>query len=424
LENARDTLTRLGLYYPSDKSLAVILSYIKDHAGDSETFFNRPIGMEDPPELIGLGEEKVRDTIKYYTDFELRQFYNISDDRLFGRQLLKYIVDNSKERFWSTENNRCNNDDLLDVVNVEPRGNMEKNDKENPFVSFGGLKDRACYSLEELFFSFREIDDIFRFSNPDNIPKQNPVPDFPISSMKTLREIISSLQKYNKISGNIGKELITKIDIGLKLVDESKILANALTKEYLSKTPDEQVIIRDYLIWLFLFGMYNRYWEGPGHEWPHQWNDTRETCTTVKRDFNVQQFAIPSFNDFIDNLVKTNGPLADWIIRLKRVKYDWTSGQALIPRYTGDITIPLGQRLDLLYGIVTQTLNNNYCQADASDATTQSSFFYLTKILGYTLEQFNQFIEGYLRVKQEPFNPSKFTTTGHIEPGTKGIKFE
>jgi hypothetical protein len=251
----------------------------------------------------------------------------------------------------------------------------------------------------------------FRFFNPDNGP------DFSVYSIRQLSELLRN-SNPKESAKTLVLELLKKIDKGLKIISDSNRRLLSYRSDYESMTPDEQNLVLRYFAWLFIFGMYSRYLNGPPEKYPSLFTYREDTCVQDQRSLVAQQNSI----DFQDNIIQPSkkmkfkdGTLYDWIINLPRIRYDWSSGYLSVGVFTGDPNVvSLGERKDLIYPILIATFGSNYCQSATADIAIQCSYVYLTKVFGYSLQDFNQLIRGYLKDERQPdFVPSQFRETGH-----------
>jgi hypothetical protein len=242
---------------------------------------------------------------------------------------------------------------------------------------------------------------------------------------------------------NLPSLLLAKIDQGLAYFSNSVSRMKRLSSDYQSMPPQEQSLVRRYFAWMFTFGMYNRYWKGPGTEWPKQFHFSFDKCTQDQRDLISQISGVAFLDEFINPSAKYkfgDGTLQDWIINLPRIRYEWLTGYASLATFTGDTNVRVSQRNDLIYTAILRTLDQELCESELSDVTVQSSFVYLTKVIGLSLGELNKLINEYLqeesdrfnikngkqltKITQEPFNPTDFSATEHEIPEITNVEFD
>lgn len=86
----------------------------------------------------------------------------------------------------------------MNVMSGDHHGEMKKDNFTNPTLSYGVSKNYNCYQVEELIGSWREDDNNFHFRVSDWIKGDTNPRDFPIDSIKQLRELLESAPKeYN-----------------------------------------------------------------------------------------------------------------------------------------------------------------------------------------------------------------------------------
>jgi len=404
----------------------IVTSYILSIVKWIDPVLTRPNELNDPPEIFGMDDEEALITLTKYTDKELERFYDMSGISFFSDSRddrIEDIIKQSRKGLrWTRSHKICSNGDLLEIIDIAPRYSII-NDKKNKeyrdkiWLSYGTPRNHACYSIDELIESFRvdSEDNLFHFHNPDGSS------DFNIYSMKLLssylKELIGMMVTNRRASM---KQLVSIIDNGIISIRQSNKRIEKYAMDYQSMTPDEQNLVLQYFAWLFVFGMYNRYWKGPPNEYPNLFNyNPDDKCTQEQRELVSQFAAEPLFNDILKKargyLLNNSSSLYDWIINLPRIRYDWSSNDYYISLSGQETeTTDIANRNDLIYSMIIKTLQGNYCESALSDIAIQSSYAYLTKAIKLSLQQFNQLIRQYLKDNRQPdFIPSQFKATGH-----------
>jgi hypothetical protein len=329
------------------------------------------------------------------------------------------IVIQSKSLSWGFKDKHCDNLEGIDIVELEPRKKMR-----TKRLSYGTPRNYSCYSVDELLTSFNWSLGQFSFANPDNKPPDQLIDDFSIDSMKQLSLLLDGKPEYT--------QLYSRIQLGLIEVTAGKQLLSKLKQTLGTMSAQDIIIIKRYLIWLFLFGMYNRYWKGPGHPWPKRFNyNEADTCKQETREEIVQKnskFFFKTIEEADKHIINktTKETLGTWLKLIPRVKYSWTStslNDGNIAKPINNDQEPIDKRLDLIYPVILLTSKGVYCQSDTSDIATQGGFFYYINLFNVNLEGFNHAINEYLGVKQDPLDPIDFSITGHVEAGTVGETF-
>ena len=378
-----------NLRTPQDK-----VNYFIDHIGAYRPVFARPANIPAPPVLAGKNKKQIKSTLEPYTIKEIVDAYEPMGNWNTRKELINLIHEEGQDvgSKWSWRHRHCNNDDTMNIMDVEPHGQMNKDDPNDPTLSYGVRGNYRCYQAAELIGSWREDpeDHIFHFRVPDwtktAIDKTNNQPliqDFPIESIRQLRELLRTIP-----AGYNVRELVTKVNDGLAAAANATVLMRRLMNEYNAKSEQEKGIIRLYLVWLFVYGMWMRFWKGPGYEWPVGWVEGGgggDRCETGRRDEHI----------FIQNAVKTAivleyekyPGLKQWIESLPLVDYNFRSGEAKIA--TGGATN--------IVTILNKIQLGDFCMAHGSDLILKTSYYLIARILGLTNEgQFNQFIESLL----------------------------
>ena len=166
---------------------------------------------------------------------------------------------------------------------------------------------------------------------------------------------------------------------------------------------EDQQLVQDYILWLFLLGMYMRFWKGPGFAFPMQWVEGgggAERCELKVRDDNTGMM----FGTRTALLEGASPDLEKWLLSLPRVRYDFRTG-----------AVAAGQ--ETINFVVEEAQAGNFCLADASDHMLRTSYYYALKILNMSNEDFNTFLRETLQIPTQPvFDPTRVTGTGHTDP--------
>ena len=211
---------KLGLIIINDMSDSAqgILRYVINDISEINFILQRPANLEDPPEIMGMKDEEATKILRQYTDRELYTFYDIPICFMDHAERIRRIILNSKRKTWRLESRICSNDNLLEINQQVPRKELNKDDSQNRFFSYGTPRNHACYSTEELNTSFRYTQGgVFRFFNPDNGP------DFPIYSIRQLRDLLGEYIIRCIHKGDAAERLLAKIDEGVRYATRSII---------------------------------------------------------------------------------------------------------------------------------------------------------------------------------------------------------
>ena len=373
------------------------IKYFIDEITKYDQVFARNDAVLAPPILTGKTKDQIRNILAVYTMKELVDAYEPMGIWRNRGELIDIIREEGRGgSTWSWRHRWCNNDDTRNLIEGEFHGDMNKDDPTNPTLSYGVQKNYRCYQMFELEESFREIDDIFHFAVPDYIDPKSGVKgiidpttgallikDFPIESIRQLRTLLRNAPIRYKVI-----PLLAKVDQGLEAANNAVILMRRLRTQYEAMDDASKYIIRLYLSWLFVFGMWLRYWNGPGNPWPTRWMDgggQNELCEGARRDEHT--FIQQSIRTAIIEAYEKDPELQQWIEALPLVDYNFRSGEPAIA--TGGVTT--------IKTILDNIQLGNFCIPHGSDLILRTSYFLINRILGFnTVPEFNNFINEML----------------------------
>ena len=369
------------------------IRYFIEEVANYEPILARQPNLPPPPVMAGRNVEQVRTTLAPYTLREIIDTYEPTGVWRTRDDLIRLIqIEGRGGARWGWRHRWCTNDDTLNVLEAEPHGEIDKENPADPTLSYGVPRNYRCYQAAELAMSWREDPDdkIFHFRVPDwtkgaidKITGQPLVQDFPTESIRQLRELLQTPPPGYNV-----RDLAEKVEEGLAAATNAARAIRRLQAEYQAMAPDQQYLVRLYLSWLFVYGMWMRFWRGPGHPWPVGWVEGgggAERCEGGRRDEHV----------FIQNSVRTaimesyeqHPNLKQWIEALPLVDYNFRTGEAQMA--TGGVT----RIIDILNRIQL----GDFCLAHGSDLILKTSYYLIARLLGFTTEaDFNTFIEGML----------------------------
>ena len=383
--------THLPLTIPIDK-----IKYFVKEITQYEPVLARAPNIIPPPMLIGQTIPQINNMLSVYTLKELVDAYEPTGT-WFDRQTLIDTIANEARgggSRWSWRHRYCNNDDTINILMGELHSEVNKDDPNDPTLSYGVQKNYRCYQVSELTAAFREYDGGFRFRVPDWTPNLverpqtiNPttraplIADFPIESIHQLQQLLRTPPPGYNVT-----ELVDKIFEGLNTNIDAVRRLRAFKTQYNAFTPEQQYLARLYLAWLFIYGMRMRFWKGPGFPWPTFAVNVLDAivrqqehrCSPEDRDEHsfIQQ-AIRTV--FLETYEK-DPALRRWIESLPEVRYNFTTGEAYINAN------PIVRLLDDL------TLGN-VCQGVAGDHVTETAYFLITRMFNIgQKEMFDAFI--------------------------------
>lgn len=393
MNNVRDLIIRYGMTYKlnelTEKNFDVFY-YFMDMIVDYEPVLTRAHAAPVPIlNLEQLGIAWITQQLAIYTIDEIADVYEPQGTWFNRNGFIEELKQSySAEPRWSWRNRHCNNNRMFNVLEGELRANINKNDLNNPTVSYGVVGNYACYQVAELEASFREdVNGVFQFFNPDWSPVNNVVEKvFPTASMRQLRDLLDNRTNDSPAISALHDKIVQ----GLAALAATTELVRKLRDEYNRMDPfGHQMIVKTYFVWLFLYGMWLRFWKGPGQPWPLKWGEGIGTdrCTAGTRDSNVviQQGVHYSILQHADSYPG----LTTWLNALPLVDYNFSTGEARLAT-EGATTIK---------EILDTVAQGRFCLANASDLVLRTAYFLITGILDIrTEEAFNKLLQDYIDI--------------------------
>ena len=361
-----------------------------------------PIVARSPTQVNIILNSNFNRLRELYTKHKL-QFNDIFNDPNILRQLgnkfnitgdignFDEFIEAYMTKKWRWQHEVCNNDHTLNVLENELHGDVNKEDANDPTLSYGIYDNYSCYQVSELVASWdRDDNNIFRFIVPDwmantidPITGNLSMEEFSIDSILQLQQLIQNAP----IGYNV-EDLAVKIREGLEAADEATRVLRRLRLEYNNMTTDYQHIIRLYLGWLFIYSMWMRFWKGPGYRWPTGWVERGlgpERCTEGIRDENIlmQQ----SVHAVIVEAYEKDELLKSWIEELPLFDYNFQNGDTKIA--TGEF--------NRIKNILDQIQLGDFCMGLGSELILNTAYPLIINILDlHDNQAFNEFINTML----------------------------
>ena len=369
--------TRANLRTPRDK-----IKYFIKEILNYEPILTRAANTLPPPLLTGRTRNQITNMLSVYTLKEIVDAYEPEGTWSNRDELIETIALEARGGSrWSWRHSYCNNDDTLNILEVEPHGKVDKGDPTDPTLSYGVQKNYRCYQLSELAATFTDYDGAFIFRVPDwtapgpNRPTQiDPttgaplISEFPLESIRQLQQLLQ-----NPPPGYNVNTLTAKIQEGLAVNTEANMRVRALKAQYDKFTPEQQYLAKLYLVWLFVYGMWMRFWKGPGFPWPTfrvdvldaRAREREQRCSPEDRDEHsfIQQAIRTAFVETYEK----DRTLRTWIESLPAVRYNFRNGDAHIN------TEPISHLLDRL-------MLGGECQGFAGDDVAQTGYYLITRM--------------------------------------------
>lgn len=286
---------------------------------------------------------------------------------------------------------KCRNDDTNNLIDDIPHGKINK--IKNRTYAYGPYDNQNCYQEDELEASFFEDSEgQFHFYVPDGTI----IKEFPAKSMYQLFDLTGNEQLKDKIKYGLSKinivdqEIYNYINIYNSFNDSDKRVFDRSSQD----TEREGQVYSDkqwatiYLVWLFLFSMWVRFWKGPGNPYPHK-NHSVEYCVPANRDNNVI-LQLNVRNAILENVPKE---VKEWIEILPLIKFDWKNRDVVEVKNKGSLELTINQIAD-----------GKYCEGIAGDNLSATAYMLLIKFFGLT--DINPFVNQWM---SQVFNIEKQT---------------
>ena len=374
---------------------------------------SRSRDIRPPPNLIGMNIEASRQALYPYTDMEILVAYDLPLDGNYDRSSLIAIAaaqGRKGETRWFFRDTRCAELDRTIVVTGETLAETLKDkDPDDPIIAFGTVYGYRCFLTAELEATFRlDKERGFLFEAPDWTKGKEYPREFTLDEIRDLLPLL----RFDPRHWNIFADLINKINEGIAWNNDALRRIMQFRQHYQGLPPDQQLLVRKYIAWLFLIGMWLRFWRGPGHRFPERWMEGRigdELCERQIRDENVKR----QFNERTNIILAMPNPgklpqgqLEQWVLSWPRIRYNFNNDQA---------TVGI-EKIDF---IVQKTQEGKFCVAEASEHFLSTGYFYAINVLGLDIKGFNQWLKSpeiLNRPDQPDFDPTRVTRTGHTDP--------
>lgn len=326
----------------------------------------------------------LKEKLEQYTSQEIIDAFDLNELNLYRRSdILQKIRGEITNNYWFLEHTKCRNDDSITIITMEKYGELDKNDLNDPIVSYGNRFKYDCYPLSELVTSFREYDGDFKFKIPDK------------NDEFTLREIIELAALVETMPNSDNKtEFFRAFEKGFAFDMELKNKLKIIRTKYSKFNPDEQYLIKLFFSWLFLYGMWMRFWKGPGYPYPimriHNIYDEAERnkqqrCSPAERDQHsfIQQHML----SIIRETIEKDKNLNNWINDISLVQYNFSTKKSTL-------------RDRSLKDYLDQFILGEECMGYGGDYIIETAYYYIKELLiekNADIDQnFNNFINEML----------------------------
>jgi len=404
--------------------------------------------IEDGRVLPPLLDPPYTTELRLYTDRQLLDRFEVYEPWSSRAHLLSIIRDqiDDGDKEWRLARKHCRNLDKINIIEGEPRGQLDMHDEADPVLSYGTLVHYDCYFVSELMASFREdAEQGFRFINPDASGTQN---DFTRASISNLAELLEKLVLKGGPSKAVYKLLLDKVRHGQELGNIDARMMAKMTAKVQAMTAEQRQALNGYLVRLFLMGMTGRFWKGPGHEWPHDWIEPRRAehnlirCTAIERESRIQaeKMLLDTIRQGLGPIGISGGkpmendptatvPFLDWVLWLPVISYKWKDGKLAIGRAGKDApddpNAPAANANTLWYYVELAITRQAYCLGDLSNKLTETAYAYLINFNGWDDAALNVYLRQVLERPDQPdFISTEMNSSGHVDPQAEQPEFE
>ena len=347
----------------------------------------RPPNFPLPPPLVGLSLDEAQNLLYSYTDKELLASYPIPDIWKKRSNLVNLIFENYRGPVWRTVVDDCRNDDTFNIIEDELHGAINKHNYLDPTFSYGTYHNYRCYQASELLASFYEDETGFHLNVPDWINPMlgigrvgSELREFPAKSMVQLIEQIQE-GPVNQLL----QSLIEKINLGLSKIDLVQEELNQNIQVYESFSESEKQWATIYLVWLFLFSMWMRFWKGPGYPYPYT-TRSEEYCEPPTRDEHIiLQLYVR------DPLLERAGEkVIEWVKQLPIIKFDWKTPNIIQVQQQGTLETTL-----------LKVQEGKECQGIAGDTLSATAYGLIKYMFNYDDIRLNEFVNKWTLLVNE-----------------------
>lgn len=379
-DNYLEIANEYGTLIPSNLSPEESKNFVQQEISTYQNVFSRKqIAFPSINFLKQKGKNDFFEALSVFTSQELIENYEPRSSFSNRSELFEVLYEDLQgaERWSLLKSSFAKNDDDIHPIYGCPRKEIDKNDQDDPTISYGKMRNYDCYQISELINSFNDYDGTFIFRRPDYYLREEKY--FPISSITQLQ----SLLKYSKDSRF--SALLEKIDYGIKRLHDAREKIASLSQEYKIFNEKEKKIVELYLTWVFCFGMWMRFWKCPGSPWPVK---QIHGVSVQERDEHViiQSLVYRKIKEDFRNNIK----LKNWIDNLQIIHFDISSDEEprcaayTIKDYAKDV-----KRGDEIRG----------CMGFGADHFVKSAYYYITEMLEKKEgKRFNDFINEKIKI--------------------------
>lgn len=388
LNNINELINRYGIVLPNRKNM--VNDFI-DQILDYKSLFLRSPDLPYPLNLSQYTRKETEQALASYTTKELAYAYE-PVDRWKNRTYLIRIIILEREYQdipqWTWYHYHCKNDNTWNNAQYERHGDVNKDDPNDPTLSYGLKRNYRCFQVTELTNIFTEYND---FQNPDydrNNTGIDPTTHEPYSqyfsrqSIKELRDLLTEDDEEEAETENANiKSLLTVIKRILVEQKDNRIILSRLKEEYDTFNVNQQHIAELFIAWLFIYGMWMRFWKGPGNPWPY--NPSRDNIcipTSRHQHVEIQNYVFRS----LSSVYSQDAQVKKWVERLPIASHNFQDDTGKVKRETV---------ISLMPGYLAGT----HCMGIGGDLFVQTAYVLITDLLGFNQKgQIDEFLSEML----------------------------
>lgn len=422
LNNRLSTLAKH--YIPDEHNNSYINNLVKlDNSGipiispqftkNDHLEFYRLIRNDMADRGINFDTNPMEKILENYTTYDLATYYkhDISESNNTREYLLFKILEMYQDNSWYMyTGNECQNDLLVDPISLDKKSDINKYNPDDPTFVYGIPGVGMCYQLDELMAAFEPIDGVYRFINPDFTGRDTLVDqitgerigkEFSINCIKNLRHLVYDAldTAQDKLIIIPYKDKLEKflmlIDKGLEYNSDVAKNLNKMIAQYRSFTLEQTQLVNKVFTWLFMFGMWMRFWRGPGYLWPEErikllsekQREEQGRCDEQERD------GYTTIQGRVYTLLRekmTKQGIINWFDKLPMINYKFRTNPNIHTTISSYETI--NQDLEGLF-------SGKDCQGIGGDIIPTCAYVYITRKLPSNImsdSDFVLYLEKYL----------------------------
>jgi hypothetical protein len=213
--------------------------------------FTREPDISPPPNIDDPDDPNILNILNKYTTRELLDAYGYPDDIIdmknhpdssYRQLLIQTILEDARRPIWTWGNEYC-----------EDKGEID-----DPVLKCGVQDDYRCYRISELIEILSQVPDEDIYLDRDTYP-------FPPYTLKQLLALLQVAPDNTLNNAPNIMELINIINTTDYIIRENEL--DKIVSEFDNFTSEQQLQAKLFIAWIFFYGNWRRYWEGPNYPW-------------------------------------------------------------------------------------------------------------------------------------------------------------